>query len=80
MEEKVKVISNLLNTMSFDEKKFCEMFGKEHRTLQQNFTRLCLVWIKHLSTVEHYDDRNEASVLISKEIVEKVQDLRVPFI
>ena len=63
-------MSKFLNTLSSDErtKQFVEEMKKDHRTLQQSFTRLCMAWIADLAEREHYDARNEASVKMAKEI------------
>jgi predicted metal-dependent hydrolase len=56
------VIKDAIATMAHD-----------HRTLQQTFTMLCLAWLRHLASLtdRDYDLRNEASVLLAKEIVER---------
>lgn len=69
--ENVNRVSDMLNSMSFNPKDFCEEFTKEHRTLQQNFTRLCLAWIETCASDDYrHDDRNRASHVKCKEIVE----------
>lgn len=61
----------------FTERKAAEYMLREHRTLQQTFTRVCVEWLKVLSTVEHYDDRNAASVKLAKDLmsIPEVKDL-----
>ena len=60
-------ICNLVNSFDFNSacclKKICEGIAMQHKTLQQNFTRLCFAWIKYVATSEHYsvDDRNKAT-------------------
>ena len=63
-------MSKFLNTLSSDErtKEFVKEMKKDHRTLQQSFTRLCMAWIADLAEREHCDARNEASVKLAKEI------------
>ena len=71
--ENVNKVSDMLNSFSFNPKDFCEEFTKEHRTLQQNFTRLCLEWIKTCAEEDYrHDERNRASHVKCKEIVETV--------
>ena len=67
-------VSNFLNSMSSDNKTedFIKEMRKDHRTLQQSFTRLCLAWINDLAEREHYDARNEASVKLAKKIKEEI--------
>lgn len=65
-------VANMVNAMVFDYKKFCECMWFEHRTLQQNFTRLCFAWIR-ICASEGYgkttDGRNEATHEACKELV-----------
>jgi hypothetical protein len=61
-EKNVQIVSGMVNSSLFDAETFCEKFQREHRTLQQNFTRLCIEWIKTCASDEYaYDGRNEAS-------------------
>lgn len=52
-----------------DTKKIAEYMAREHRTLQQTFTKLCVDWLKQLAVMEYYDDRNEASVEFAKSLM-----------
>jgi hypothetical protein len=74
----VKTMSDFVNSFgsSSNNEGFARLMGCEHRTLQQNFTRLCTVWFEHLSKVKNrrYDLRNEASVKLAKKFVEKLKD------
>lgn len=63
--------SQFVNSYNLNSKEFCETMGNQHRTLQQSFTRLCVEWFKYLSTTQSYDGRNEASVNLAKEIMQK---------
>lgn len=64
-------ITNDLNRFGFDYKQFCEAMSREHRTLQQSFTRLCFEWILHCSKDEYRtDDRNAASHVKCKAVVD----------
>ena len=62
------IVSDCINSYSFDYKKFAEVMGTEHRTLLQSFTRLCVRWLEHLSNQQNFDDRNEASVRLARTI------------
>ena len=43
---------------------------RQHRTLQQCFSRFCLRWLERLAEAPHgFDLRNEASVELAREIV-----------
>lgn len=70
-KELVQEITDYLNTFNSKEKEFCEAMSCEHRTLQQNFTRLCLQWIEHCASHEYRTDgRNQQSHEVSRRILE----------
>lgn len=73
-------VASAINNFSFSNTAFAEEMGREHRTLQQSFTRLCMEWICYLAQVEHYDARNEDSVKLAKEIVSKVDNIYLPMV
>ena len=69
--ENVRKVSDMLNSFSFSPEEFCKEFTKEHRTLQQNMTRLCIAWIKTCASEDfRHDERNRASHVKCKEIVD----------
>lgn len=80
MQEKVNTVSSLVNSMCFDSKEFARLFTCQHRTLQQNLTRLCVAWLKELSNMEYFDDRNKASVEFAKSIKEQLDNVALPMI
>lgn len=70
-KELVQDITDYLNTFNSKETEFCEAMSCEHRTLQQNFTRLCLQWIEYCASHEYrFDGRNEQSHEVSIKILE----------
>jgi hypothetical protein len=71
----VKEISNYVNSYRSDYKEFARLMSYEHRTLQQQFTKLCIAWLKELSETENYDLRNEGSVKFAKSIKDKLVNL-----
>lgn len=71
----VKEISNYVNSYSSDYKEFARLMSYEHRTLQQQFTKLCIAWLKELSETENYDLRNEGSVKFAKSVKDKLVNL-----
>ena len=83
-QEAAAAISRFSNNMGRKQTDFIDAMDREHRTLQQNFTGLCLAWLQHLSTLQssQYDLRNEASVKIAKKLLKDVDkyDLSLPFI
>ena len=67
----VQMVSDMLNSMGFNPEEFCKEFTKEHRTIQQNFTRLCIEWIKTCASEDYaHDERNRASHVKCKAIVD----------
>ena len=71
VNENVNKVSDMVNSMSFIPEEFCMCMTSEHRTIQQNFTRLCLEWIKTCARDDYrHDERNRASHVKCKEIVE----------
>lgn len=84
MKNNVQQVSGMLNNFSFNPEKFCEEMTKEHRTLQQSFTRLCIHWLCTCADENYrYDERNEASHEIAKALISS-QDAdfigNIPFI
>lgn len=70
-QEQVSKVTEMLNSMTFDYEGFCKEMTKEHRTLQQSFTRLCIEWLCTCASDDYkYDGRNEASHLIAKALIE----------
>jgi len=65
LDETAKVVedvTNMINFMSFNQKNFNALMSRQHRTLQQSFTRLCLNWLDHCaSDVYLTDGRNDGS-------------------
>lgn len=82
--ENVAKVSLMLNSLSFDPEDFCKEFTKEHRTIQQSFTRLCIHWLCTCASDDYrFDGRNEASHQIAKALIDS-QDAdfigNIPFI
>lgn len=77
-KQAVDTMTQFVNPMSNSEaiNKFIELMSRDHRTLQQSFTKLCVHWLHHLSKLEEgdYDLRNEASVKLAKKLMSSVRD------
>jgi hypothetical protein len=71
----VKAIINYVNNGNSNYKEFARLMSYEHRTLQQQFTKLCIAWLKELSETENYDLRNEGSVKFAKSVKDKLVNL-----
>ena len=72
------LVGNYLNTLCIflKEKELLKEMGKWEKAICDRFTFLCLSWIKVLSDFTAMDERNEASVMLAKEIFE--QDITFP--
>ena len=76
-KELAKVISDGVNNSMFKHDDFNEAMQREHRTLQQNFTRMALKWIEHLATLDenkNADDRNKASIKTAKTLIDRFKE------
>lgn len=70
-KDQVRQVSDMLNSFTFEYKGFCEEMTREHRTLQQSFTRLCIEWLCTCASDDYkYDGRNEASHNIAKALID----------
>ena len=70
MQENVNNVSTMLNNFGFNNEVFCELMTREHRTLQQSFTRLCIAWLATCASDDYrYDGRNEASHEVAKALL-----------
>lgn len=82
-QEMQKEMADFLNTFNDSKlEQFVKEMAKEHRTLQQSFTKLCMMWIKALAGTNDYDGRNEDSVLLARKIIECLSesDMHLPMI
>lgn len=81
-KEAAEMMSNFVNKMGHDNKEFVEEMSREHRTLQQSFTGVCLAWIKYMAETDRIDGRNEYSQKVCKKLLTNVEDweLKVPLI
>ena len=69
-EKIVADLTHLVNSMSFKPDYFIDAMSREHRTLQQSFTKLCMQWLEHVAHDGYpYDLRNEASHQVCRDIV-----------
>lgn len=62
---------SILNTFT-DPDDFVDAMLNEHRTIQQNFTRLVADYLAKLAEEGRFDARNEASVEFAKKVQERV--------
>lgn len=70
--EVAETMTNFVNTFSsgITNKQFIEAMNRQHRTLQQSFTRLCLTWLENCASDEYrFDGRNEGTHNTCKELI-----------
>lgn len=79
-KEMAQQITQYVNNLSFNPDEFVDEMSKQHRTLQQRYTLLCVAWLKKLADTEYYDGRNEASVKFAKSIKKELDDATFPYI
>ncbi len=81
-EEKLAtIVADGVNNIIFSPEAFCKAMEREHRTLQQTFTNLCIEWLKTVASKNYcFDARNEASHEIAREIASKVDLHNLPTI
>ena len=61
-KETVEILTDYFNSYGSKESDFIEAIAREHRTLQQSFTKAALMWIEHIASPEYRTDgRNEGS-------------------
>jgi len=67
-------VSNIVNySVGSGMNSFLEQMSKKHRTTQQSFTRMCLMWLEQVAErkgPQNIDGRNEAS----QKILEQMMD------
>ena len=83
MNERTKEAVNFMSSYvngSAEYKDFAERMSIEHRTLQQNFTKLCVAWLKTLANTEYYDLRNQASVEFARSIKKELDEVYLPLV
>jgi hypothetical protein len=74
----VATMSDYVNSFTCDYEGFAKGMGECHRTLQQNFTKLCVAWLRYLATTDMYDLRNQSAVDFAKSIKDKLDTVVLP--
>ena len=74
-KEFAQAMSRYVNGMRADIPDVVDILARDHRTIQQSVTRFAVMWLEKMA--EHHDNqnfdlRNQASVELGKEFVEKV--------
>lgn len=80
-KDNAQKVADLVNPFGFHPDKVAEALKLEHRTLQQNFTRFCLEWLRVCAREDYmYDARNEASHIVAKKLLDGKDIDGLPFI
>lgn len=75
-----ELLIDTINKFGVRSNAFSDVILRSHRTLQQSFMRLMMNTINSLAQQQNYDDRNEATVLLAREIVPIAEEHPLPFI
>ena len=78
-------ITDVLNCMSNDSERaylaFCVAMEREHRTLQQAFTRLCVAWFLFAANPDYRTDlRNQAAHKLAVALKPVIENTHLPFV
>lgn len=81
-KETARAFVNALNSFGVDYRGIAQAMLGEHRTLQQNFTRLCREWLIAIGECDEWlvDGRNEASHELGKKLLPILDEAILPFI
>lgn len=78
-----EALTDALNSMSWDPKKFAQSVAVQHRTLQQELMRTFVATIHVMASDDYgFDDRNRGSHEAAKKMVESgiLDEIYLPFI
>ena len=76
--ELTNTITNHLNSYNDKSEEFNDAMSREHRTLQQNFTRLCLKWLEYVASNDYNTDaRNEQSKEVAQTLLNGFKELKI---
>ena len=78
-KEMAREFLKFINNMGCDEEGFAFSLANDHRTLQQSAMRVFMLFVKEMAATEHWDLRNEASVMLARKIM-ALDDTHLPFI
>ncbi len=78
--EAVQALSDFANSGFAPPSDFIDAFMREHRTTQQGMFRLLMELVEHYAHMpdRDFDGRNEAAVMLSREIVKQVPHRHLP--
>jgi hypothetical protein len=73
-----QAMSNFVNIMGHGQKEFIALMERDHPTLQQQFTGLCLAWLRHVASKEYRTDgRNEYSQKIARKLMRDIEPYEI---
>lgn len=63
-------LTNAINIIGFSPEKVAEELKHQHRALQEDFTRVCIEWLKTVASPDYsYDVRNELAHISAQELL-----------
>ena len=66
-------VADMVNSLIYDKDAFCQGMKFQHRTLQENFTELCIHWLVVAGSDDYqYDARNEYAHTIAKRVLKDI--------
>lgn len=66
-------VADMVNSLVYNHEAFCQSMSRQHRTLQENFTELCIHWLATTGNENYqYDDRNKCAHIIGKQFLENI--------
>lgn len=73
-------ISRAINVMGYDGEAVGELLAHDHPTLQQNFMRIVVGFIKTEANKDYFDLRNERTGEVCKKLAELLTDEYFPHV
>lgn len=75
-KELADIVTDGMNVLTFDPVLFCEELQKKHRTLQDDFTAICLEWFRLNAglAMDMFDGRNIRTKLVSDAVMETLKE------
>jgi hypothetical protein len=68
--EAVEAVARMVNTFGSPGAEFVPLMARQHRTLQQAFTKVCFQWLEYVGSEEYRTDlRNQAAHDVSKKLL-----------
>ena len=71
----VENLTDFVNSFGDKSKEFNALMERQHRTLQNSYTRLALAWIEHVASPEYQTDaRNASSKAVCRKLMKSFKE------